>query len=116
MQIEKSEELKYLLQVYPQEKTFSDHKYDYCRLKSMFQRHLEQRNQGFSLESQKSKARTDLQCELRTKKNTRVKDKEKDTNNFERVKKLHPLDLKRPTVYVEKHPHSSTFACKIMVG
>ena len=33
MQVEKSEELKYLLHVYAQETTFGDKKYDYCRLK-----------------------------------------------------------------------------------
>ena len=33
MQVEKSEELKYVLQVYAQETTFGDKKYDDCRWK-----------------------------------------------------------------------------------
>ena len=33
MQVENSEELKYVLQVYAQETTFADKKSDYCRLK-----------------------------------------------------------------------------------
>ena len=37
MQIEKSEELKHVLQVYAQETTFGDKKYDDCRLKLMVQ-------------------------------------------------------------------------------
>ena len=41
--VEKSEELKYFLQVFAQETTFGDKKYDYCTLKLMFQRHLEQK-------------------------------------------------------------------------
>ena len=43
MQLEKSEGLSCLLQVYTQETTFGDKKYDYCSLKLMFQRHLEQK-------------------------------------------------------------------------
>ena len=43
MQVEKSKELTYLLQVYTQETSFGDKKYDYCRLKLMSQRHLEQK-------------------------------------------------------------------------
>ena len=35
-------EWKSLLQVYPQETTFGDKKYDYCRMKLMAQRDLEQ--------------------------------------------------------------------------
>ena len=41
MQIEKSEELKYVLQVYAQETTFGGKGYDYCRSKLMAQRLLE---------------------------------------------------------------------------
>ena len=37
MQVEKSEELKYLLQVYAQETTFGDKTNDYCRLKLIAQ-------------------------------------------------------------------------------
>ena len=47
MHVEKSEELKYLLQVYAQETTFGGNTYDYCRLKLMSQRHLEMQNLGF---------------------------------------------------------------------
>ena len=43
MQVEKSEELKSLLQVYALETTFGDKKYDYRRLKLVAQRHLEQK-------------------------------------------------------------------------
>ena len=43
MQVETSEELKYLLQVYAQETTFGDNKDDYCRLKLVAQRHLDQK-------------------------------------------------------------------------
>ena len=43
MQVAKSEELNYLLQVYAPETTLGDEKYDYCRLKVMVQRHLEQK-------------------------------------------------------------------------
>ena len=46
MQVERSEELKYLLQVHAQEMTFGDKKYDYCRLKLMAQRHLEKPRRG----------------------------------------------------------------------
>ena len=41
MQTEKSEELKYSLEVCTQETTVGDKKYDYCRLELMAQRHLE---------------------------------------------------------------------------
>ena len=40
MQVEKLEDPKYVSQVYAQETTFGDKKYDYCRLKLMVQRHL----------------------------------------------------------------------------
>ena len=42
--IEKSEELKYPLQVYAQETTFGDKKCDYSRLNLMVERHLEHEN------------------------------------------------------------------------
>ena len=41
MHVDKSEEMKDLLQVYAQETTFGDKKYDDCKLKLMAQRHLE---------------------------------------------------------------------------
>ena len=40
MEVAKSEVLKYVLQVYPQETTFGDQKYDFRKLKLMAQRHL----------------------------------------------------------------------------
>ena len=43
MQVEKSEELKYLLRVYVLETTLNDKTYDYCSLELMAQRHLEQK-------------------------------------------------------------------------
>ena len=43
MQVEKSEGLKYLGQVFSQEATSGDKKCDYCRLKLMAQRHLVQK-------------------------------------------------------------------------
>ena len=43
MQIEESEELKYVVHIYAQETAFGDKKYDNCRLKSMAQRHVEQK-------------------------------------------------------------------------
>ena len=42
MEVEKSDELKYLLQFCAQETTCGDKKYDHCSLKLMVQRHLEQ--------------------------------------------------------------------------
>ena len=42
MQIEKLEELKYLWQVYAQETTVGDKKFDKCRFKLMTKRHLEE--------------------------------------------------------------------------
>ena len=46
MQVEKLEEMKYVLQVFAEETTFGDRTYDYCRLKLMAQRHLEQKING----------------------------------------------------------------------
>ena len=46
MQIEKSKELKHLLQVYAQETTFGHKKSDYCRLELVAQGHLEQNIKG----------------------------------------------------------------------
>ena len=43
MQVEKSEGLKYLLQVYAQETAFGDKMNDYCRLKLKAERHVGQR-------------------------------------------------------------------------
>ena len=51
IQIEKSKELKYEQQVYAQETTFGDSKYDYCRLKLVVQRHLEQKMQDFHVKT-----------------------------------------------------------------
>ena len=43
LQVEKSEESKFLVQVYAQETTFGHKKNDYCRLKFRRQRHLVQK-------------------------------------------------------------------------
>ena len=43
MQLDRSEELKYLLRVYAQDTTFGNKKYDCCKLKLTAQRHLEQK-------------------------------------------------------------------------
>ena len=51
MQIEKSEDLKHVMQVYAQETTFGDEKYDHCRLKLMAQRHLEQKTKDSHFEA-----------------------------------------------------------------
>ena len=52
-QVEKSEALKLLSQVFAQETTFGDKKYHECRLNFMAQRHLEQKPE--------IETRTDLQ-------------------------------------------------------
>ena len=43
MQVERSEELKHALHVFTHETSFGDKKYDYCRLKLMAHRYLEQK-------------------------------------------------------------------------
>ena len=58
MHVEKSKELKYLLQVYAQETTFGGNTYDYCRSKLMSQRHLEKQNLGFLFQNEKSRCQT----------------------------------------------------------
>ena len=75
MQADTSEELKYLLQVCAQETTFGDTKNDYCRLKLMVQRHLEQKTKDShfearnrqtcnrSSEQRKSKRKRQIQCQ-----------------------------------------------------
>ena len=51
MQVEKADESKYVLQVYGQETTLSDKKYDECRLELTAQRHLEQKIKGSYFEA-----------------------------------------------------------------
>ena len=74
MQVEKSEELKYLLHFYTRETTFGDKKYDNCRLKLMVQRHLGQKKK------REIETRTGLQWEIQAK----AKGKYNAQNNSER--------------------------------
>ena len=55
MHVEKSEELKYVLQVYAQETTCGDKKYDYCRWKLMLPKTSRAENQGFSFQCERSR-------------------------------------------------------------
>ena len=89
LQVEKSEALKYLLHVYPQETTFGDKKYDYCRLKLMARRHLEHKKK---VSKREIEMRTDL--ELRAKEE-RERQKRKCQKQL-REKGLQPLHRKRP--------------------
>ena len=69
--LKNSEEVKSLLQVCAQETTFGDKKYNDCRLKSMVQRHLEQKSDTWrrgrtckrSSEQRKSERKRQRQCQ-----------------------------------------------------
>ena len=96
MQVEKSEELKYLVQVYVQETTIGDKKYDSCRLQLMAKkRYLVHKNQGFSFQSEKSRRgqTCNRSSEQRySERNRQIQYAKKQL----REKRLHPLDHKRP--------------------
>ena len=65
MQVEKSEELQCLLQVYAQETTVGEKKYDHCRSKLMSQRRLEQKIKDSQCSQREIETKTDVQQELR---------------------------------------------------
>ena len=97
MQVEKSDELKYVLQVYAQETTFGD-KNDDCRLKLMAQRLLEVNSQ------QEIETMTDLQLELRAmeKRKGKVKTMTKTSPREETAR----VGSREANVHLEIRAHS----------
>ena len=94
-------------QVYTQETTFGTWKYDYCRLKLMAQRHLEQKMKDCHV-----KARNRDEERLAIGALSKRKSKRKRQNTMPkttRERRLHPLDDKKtkPMTTLEKHAHSS---------
>ena len=82
MQVEKSEELKYLLQVYAQQTTYGNNKYDYFRLKFMARRHLDQKSKYSSKPRNRDEDRLATGAPTQGKAKRKCKDNAK--NNSER--------------------------------
>ena len=83
IQVEKSEELKYLLQVYAQDTAFGDKRYDCCRLKLMVQRHLEQKSKDYHIKA-RNRDEDRLAIGAQNKGEAKGKCKENAENNSER--------------------------------
>ena len=83
-----------MLQVYAQETTFVDKKYDYCRLQLMVHRHFEHRNYGFSFQSEKStRGQT---CNGSSDQRKHKRKRQSKCQQPLRERRLRPLAHKRP--------------------
>ena len=103
--LNKSEELKYVLQVYARETTLGDKKYDCCRLKLMAQRHLEHDIKDFHFKARnRDEDRPAIGAARKGKAKARGKDNA--SKKFQEWR-LHPLDHNKATVHLQKHARPS---------
>ena len=103
-QVDSSEALKHVLQVYVQATTFGDKKYDYCRLMLLARRHLEQKIQESHF---KARNRDEDRPAMGAPRRGKAKGKAKNMPNTTPREETAVVGSQEANVHVEKHAHSS---------